>query len=143
MFIVGDNLHPLFQAFPFSKKYEEIISTNLIKSLYLFKPLRNCDKLSRLGVNKFANTFTAESIIVLNLFMDYLRVWNNLHIVMVILILTHHVNKFISCEFLLSHHVEECSDLLVSNFRLDRGRFYARQNIWGNRLHFDIARHFH
>lgn len=70
MFIIGDNLHPLFQAFPFPKKYEEIISTNLIKSLYLFEPLRNCDKLSRLGVHKFTYTFTTECIVILNLFLD-------------------------------------------------------------------------
>lgn len=70
MLIVGDYLHPFFQAFPFSKKYEEIISTNLIKGFYLFKPLRNCDKLSWLGVHKFADTFTTECIVILNLFLD-------------------------------------------------------------------------
>lgn len=72
MFIVGNNLHPFFQTFPFSKKNEEIISTNLIESFYLLEPLRNCDKLRRLRVYKFANTFATECIVVLNLFMNYL-----------------------------------------------------------------------
>lgn len=72
MFIIRNNLHPFFQTFPFSEKYEKIISANLIKSLYLFEPLRNCDKLSWFGVNKLADTFATKCIVILNLFMNYL-----------------------------------------------------------------------
>ncbi len=96
-FLGGDNFHPFFKAFPLPKQNEEVVFTNLIEGLDFFEPLFDWDELGWFGVDELADSFAAEGVVVLNLFVYYLRVWDDLHVIMVVLIFADHVNKFVRC----------------------------------------------
>ena len=95
---------------------EEIILANLIEGFNFFKPLLNGNKLDRFRTDEFADTFATKSIIIFNFIFDDFRVRYNLHIVMIIRRFLDQVNKFICCQFLLTHHLEKCCHLWVVNW---------------------------
>ena len=110
MFFRADNFHPFFEAFPLSKHNKEIVSTNLIKSLDLLKPLLHWNKLCRFWIYKSAHSFATKCVVILYFFAYYLWIRDHLHVVVIILllILLNHVDKFISCQLFLTHHLEKC-----------------------------------
>ena len=95
--ITGNDLHPLLQTFPLPKSYEKFIFTNLIKSLHFLKPFFYWNKLRRLWTDELTHSFTTERIIILNLFVDYLGIRYDLHVVVIVLMFADHVDEFISC----------------------------------------------
>lgn len=114
-FLGRDHLHPFFQWLPFSEGDKKVVSANLIKSLHFLKPLLHSDELHRLWGDEFADALAAEGVVILDLIFYYFRVGDNLHVIMVILMLSNHVNELVCCQFFLSHHLEECGDLCVIN----------------------------
>lgn len=108
-----DHSHPFFQRLPLPKRNKEIITANLIKSLHFLKPFLYRNKLDRLGIDKLANSLTAEGIVIFNLFLNNGRIGHHLHIVMIVLVFTDHIDEFIGCEFFLPDHLEECRHLSV------------------------------
>lgn len=128
MFFVGDDGDPLLEALPFAEEDEKVVFADLIEGLDLFKPLFHWDELCRFRVDKLADTFATKSVVVLNLLADNLSVRYDLHVVVVILILSDHVDEFVCCELLLAHHLEEGShftvadlDLFAMSLRSDQG----------------------
>jgi hypothetical protein len=95
MLIVRDDLHPLLQTLPLSEHDKEVIFADFVKSLHLFEPFLHSDELSRLGVHEFAHSFAAECVVVLYLLVNDLGVGDDLHVIMVVLILPDHVDEFI------------------------------------------------
>ena len=93
----GNYFHPFFQGFPFSKRYEKVITTNLIESLNLIKPFLNGNELNWLGGNKLANSLATERIIIFNFVFVYLRVWHHFHVIVIVGMFPHHIDEFISC----------------------------------------------
>lgn len=129
-FLIWNNFHPFFEGFPFTEGNKEIVFTNLIECLYFFKPFLNSNKLNRLCWNKFADTFTTKSIIILNFIFDNFWIRNNLHIIMVILCFFYHINKLISCEFLLPNHFEKCGYLCIVNWIVHLFHIFLRDSRW-------------
>lgn len=93
--IAGDNLHPLLETLPLPEHDEEAVSTDLIKSLHLFKPLLDGYELCRLGVDELADSLAAERVVVLYLLADDIRVGHYFHVVVVVLVASDHVDELI------------------------------------------------
>jgi hypothetical protein len=127
--IIGYNFNPLLETFPLPKQNEEVILTYLIKSLHFLEPFLHGYKLGRLRINKLAYSLAAKCIVVLDLLVDYLRISYNLHIIMIVLTLSDHVDELVCSQLLLSNHFEKGSNLVVCDlylsrlwFRWDKGR---------------------
>jgi hypothetical protein len=112
--LLGRNdLHPLFKGLPLPEHDEKVVLTDFIKGLNLIEPLLDRDKLDRFRVDKFADALATKSVVILNVILYYFGVGHNFHIIMVILVLTNHVDELISCQLLLSDHPEKGSNLAV------------------------------
>lgn len=135
--VAGDDLHPLLEALPLAEHDEEVVLADLVERLHLLEPLLHRDELRRLRVHELAHPLAAESVVVLHLLADDLRVRHHLHVVVVVLVLTDHVDELVRCQLLLPHHVEERGHLLV---RLLRSASPLRTHQAGrDGLHLDVA----
>lgn len=97
MFITRDDLHPLLKTLPLPKHNEKVVFADLIKRLHLLKPLLHSYELCRFGVYELADSLATEGVVILYLLADDFRVGDDLHVVVVILVLADHVDEFICC----------------------------------------------
>ena len=126
VFISGDNFNPFFETLPFSKKDKEVIFTNFVKSLDFIKPFLNRNELSRFWVNKLADPLATKSVVVLYLLVYDLWVRHDLHIVVVVLILSDHIDEFVSCQLFLPDHLEKGCNLVVGDLN------FSWMGFWGD-----------
>jgi hypothetical protein len=115
--IARDDLHPLLQALPLPKHYEETVSANLIESLHLLEPLLNRNELGRLRVHELAHSLATERVVILYFALNNFGVGHHLHVVVVVLVASDHVDELIRSQLLLPHHVEERRHFLVRPLR--------------------------
>ena len=113
MFVSWDDFHPFFEALPLPEKNKKIVLTYFVESFDLIEPFLDWNKLSRLWIYKFADSFTTEGVVILYLLAYYFRVSHNFHIIVVILIFAYHVDELVSCELLLPYHFKKRSYLVV------------------------------
>lgn len=114
-FLWYNNLHPFFKRFPFSKHDKEIIFANFVKGFNLIEPFFHRDKFCWFWIYEFGNSFTRKCVIVNNIVFDDLRIWDHIHIVMIIWIFSYHVNEFLCSKFFLPNHFKKCCNFSVLN----------------------------
>ena len=112
-FFGWDNFHPLFQGLPLPERHEEVVLADFVECLDFLKPLLNRDELDRFGGDELADSLAAERVIVLYFIFNNLWIWDHLHIIMIVGVLSHHINKFVSSQLFLSYHFEERGHLCV------------------------------
>lgn len=115
LFFRRNNLHPFFQALPFSEHDEEVIFADFIECLNLIEPLFDWNELNWLGIDEFTNSFTTKSVIVFNFILDNLVIRNYLHVIMIVLEPSNHINELICSELFLTHHFEKGGNFAIVN----------------------------
>lgn len=89
------DFNPFFETFPLSEQNEKVVFANLIESFDFIEPFLYRYKFCGFRVDKFADAFTAKSVIILYFFVDDFRIGDYLHIIVIVLAFADHIDELI------------------------------------------------
>jgi hypothetical protein len=97
VFVAVDNLDPFLQTLPLPEQDEKVILAYFVEGLDFLEPLFDWDELCGFAVDELAHSLAAESVVIMNIFLYYLRVGHHFHVVVVVLVDLNHVDELVCC----------------------------------------------